>query len=60
MYGRLVFLHESNYVSEGAIPKVGDTIDFELGPGLREYKYQALNARLAVDQAAPTSLPVVV
>jgi len=58
MYGRLIFLHETNYISDDGVPKVGDTIDFQLGPGLQGHRYQAINAHLALDQSAPGSLPV--
>ena len=56
-YGRTIFLHISNWKHDG-IPKIGDIILFDLGPGIKGRRFQALNAHLAISQAVPESLPV--
>jgi cold shock CspA family protein len=53
--GRDYFLHIKNWNESGA-PAVGTQVEFEIGPGARERKEQAINARLVSCDAGVNAL----
>ena len=48
-YGRTLFLHLQNWEDDAA-PKPGDVVLFEVAPGRKTHKFQAVKARLAPSQ----------